>query len=637
MRLTLLLFFVCLTVALTAQTTVLFEDFEDATITYTSSVPEAIGASNRDYFTRTDGSNISSTFSNIQGTSFFAAQDIDGAVSGFTQSLFFSGIDISSASAFNFSMFIAEDDDGNNQDWDTNDHLRAFYSIDGGQEILFFAVEGEGGTNTAPRIDTNLDGTGDGAEITDAFSSFSTSFAASGTTMAIRLEFSLDSGDEDIAIDNVMLETAAAVCNLNISTGGITYACQAETDNPDMVTVSLPYVGIDADVVLSSSPALINTGDDPAVTVDGTIVFTVTEGVTYTFSISSPNCGTIASAPLGVPSSFCAPAPPVVINEFMNEPGSADANGDGTLDGSDDEFVEIYNTSSSPVDIGGWTIADNFSVRHIFPAGTMIPGEQAIVIFGGGTLTFACHIAASSGSLGLNNGGDNITLADAAGNTVDLVSGDAPEGKSFARDVDGTGIFVNHNAITSNPVDLSPCMSNHIPATFLPVTLTNLAAERMGKTAMVKWSTATESGNSHFVVERSQNGRLFTEVGRVDGAGDSYGAVNYDFTDVAPANGENYYRLRQVDLTGAATVFGPVMVSFEGEGLTAFPNPVGNRLYVSGAAATSRTTILDLNGRVLSNDLNTGNGIATGKLAPGTYLLRVESAEGTETLRFVKQ
>jgi len=171
----------------------------------------------------------------------------------------------------------------------------------------------------------------------------------------------------------------------------------------------------------------------------------------------------------------------------------------------------------------------------------------------------------------------------------------------------------------------------------LPVTLTSLEAVEMGKTAMVKWSTATESGNSHFVVERSQNGRTFAAIGRVDGAGDSYGTINYDFVDQAPANGDNYYRLRQVDLTGEAAVFGPVMVSFQTEGLTAYPNPVGNRLFVSGATATSQTTILDLNGRVLSNGINSGNGIATDKLAPGTYLLRVESATGTETLRFVKQ
>lgn len=171
----------------------------------------------------------------------------------------------------------------------------------------------------------------------------------------------------------------------------------------------------------------------------------------------------------------------------------------------------------------------------------------------------------------------------------------------------------------------------------LPVSLTALNASKRGKTAIVKWSTATESGNSHFVVERSQDGLAFNEVGRISGAGDSQTAINYNFSDQAPATGENYYRLRQVDLTGASTLFGPVLVSFASEGLTAFPNPVGDRLFVSGPSENSRTTILDLNGRVLSSKLVSGDGIATDALAPGTYLLRVENAAGIETLRFVKQ
>ncbi|TXF89910.1 T9SS type A sorting domain-containing protein [Neolewinella aurantiaca] len=171
----------------------------------------------------------------------------------------------------------------------------------------------------------------------------------------------------------------------------------------------------------------------------------------------------------------------------------------------------------------------------------------------------------------------------------------------------------------------------------LPVTLSTLAAERMGKTAMVKWATATESGNSHFVVERSLDGRTFAEVGRVNGAGDSNGTINYDFVDQAPAIGANYYRLRQVDLTGASALFGPVLVSFDGEGITAYPNPVSDRLFVSGANEATQVSVIDLNGRVLSRTAVSGNGVATDRLAPGTYLLRVENAAGTETLRFVKQ
>ena len=69
-------------------------------------------------------------------------------------------------------------------------------------------------------------------------------------------------------------------------------------------------------------------------------------------------------------------------------------------------------------------------VRHVFPAGTVIPAREAAVVFGGGTPTgdFGNAAAnglvftASSGGLSLNNNGDTVTLADDLGATVQSVS-----------------------------------------------------------------------------------------------------------------------------------------------------------------------------------------------------------------------
>ncbi|MEL7218844.1 MAG: lamin tail domain-containing protein, partial [Pseudomonadota bacterium] len=66
-----------------------------------------------------------------------------------------------------------------------------------------------------------------------------------------------------------------------------------------------------------------------------------------------------------------APATPnVVINEIQFDPASGDvgdANGDGTRDFSQDEFVEIVNRSSSFVDISGWTLSDDDGDDFTFP------------------------------------------------------------------------------------------------------------------------------------------------------------------------------------------------------------------------------------------------------------------------------
>ncbi len=190
------------------NTTLIDEDFEDATFDFVPTFVDNAGETT-DYFRITDGSDISAAISGVQGAQFFGAQDIDGvtAVGVNPASLTWSGFDVSGLTNFDFSAFFAEDDDGSNQDWDELDYLRAQYRLDGGPWVTFFAIENDGTEfNTAPLIDNDLDGDGDGAEITDTMTQYGATFAIpAATTMDIRIEMSLDAGDEDIAIDNVLL------------------------------------------------------------------------------------------------------------------------------------------------------------------------------------------------------------------------------------------------------------------------------------------------------------------------------------------------------------------------------------------------------------------------------------------------
>ncbi|MGB3592332.1 MAG: hypothetical protein WBA16_11670 [Nonlabens sp.] len=205
-------------------TTLLSEDFETDGNTrtggsrYTTSVPEGqdAGTNASDYFLRTDGSTINAVLTG-NNSSFFAAQDIDGVAGNgvlivaadLPVSLEFAEFTISNQTTFNFSIDLAEDDDGVNQDWDGPDFVRLQYSIDNGTSwITFFAVEGDSaGTNGTPRVDTNLDGLGDGTEITAAWQTLTGSFTDNSATTSLRIRalISLDSGDEDIAIDNITI------------------------------------------------------------------------------------------------------------------------------------------------------------------------------------------------------------------------------------------------------------------------------------------------------------------------------------------------------------------------------------------------------------------------------------------------
>src|SRR5437588_631914 len=150
------------------------------------------------------------------------------------------------------------------------------------------------------------------------------------------------------------------------------------------------------------------------------------------------------------------------INEYLADPPdglAGDANGDGVRDSSSDEFVEILNRSTAPIDVSGFTISDADAQRFVFPSGTLIPAGEAAVIFGGGAPQGDFGNARANGlvftaNLSLNNGGDTITFKESAGAQIEKVVFGATEGgagQSINRNPDGSGIgFSNHSTIAAS-------------------------------------------------------------------------------------------------------------------------------------------------------------------------------------------
>jgi hypothetical protein len=145
-----------------------------------------------------------------------------------------------------------------------------------------------------------------------------------------------------------------------------------------------------------------------------------------------------------------------LINEVLYDPPSdlpGDANGDGTRDPNEDEFIEFFN-SGPELDLSGYTVSDASQLRHTFPNGTVLPVNGVLVLFGGGTPTgdFGGAIVqtASEGLLNMTNSGDFMTLADPMGNVVltfDVEPLSNNPNESYTRNPDLTGDFVQHASI----------------------------------------------------------------------------------------------------------------------------------------------------------------------------------------------
>lgn len=78
----------------------------------------------------------------------------------------------------------------------------------------------------------------------------------------------------------------------------------------------------------------------------------------------------------------------------------------------------------------------------------------------------------------------------------------------------------------------------------------SLAGENLQVGTMLTWSTAYEEDNALFVVEKSEDGNTFADIGTLEAAGTSEDVRDYNFLDVLANAERSYYRLKQVDVDG---------------------------------------------------------------------------------------
>lgn len=165
---------------------------------------------------------------------------------------------------------------------------------------------------------------------------------------------------------------------------------------------------------------------------DGLVDVTVTEGGSTAIQTGFRVQGTLSYGDL-------------LLNEFLPDASGLDANGDGVISEDGDEFVELVNTTSDPMDVSGLLLSDSGSERHRFPNPTTIPAGGCLVVFGGGTprgfagLHASGHAqAATSGKLGLSDDADEVLVRSPSGLVlVHVIYDDAKDASSWNRKTDG--------------------------------------------------------------------------------------------------------------------------------------------------------------------------------------------------------
>lgn len=200
------------------------------------------------------------------------------------------------------------------------------------------------------------------------------------------------------------------------------------------------------------------------------------------------------------------------------------------------------------------------------------------------------------------------------------------------------GTLVNFalNGSTSNWV---------ISNTPLPVELSSFSAQPDAEKRLIRlqWETATETNNAGFHIQRSTDGSVWKTLDFAAGQGTSSMPKTYQYLDLAPLAGYNYYRLLQEDFDGQLTasgVSGAWMGGVPG-GLRVFPNPAGDILQVEWAGPGAKEGVLtlsDMYGRILIQSYlsDTSEAAATfdlSRVPSGMYLLTLWSDAGVSAVR----
>jgi hypothetical protein len=167
----------------------------------------------------------------------------------------------------------------------------------------------------------------------------------------------------------------------------------------------------------------------------------------------------------------------------------------------------------------------------------------------------------------------------------------------------------------------------------LPVSLLRFEAKALGNVADLRWTTTSELNNKEFEIQKTTDGINYVTLATVDGKGTRNVTTEYNFTDIKPSRGVNYYRLRQIDFDGKYAYSKIEAVKFESDKLgtlAIYPNPVNDNLLNIEMPFDKNekvlVTITDMLGKVLYEKIISYNGIShviTSSFTTGVYVVTV--------------
>ena len=178
----------------------------------------------------------------------------------------------------------------------------------------------------------------------------------------------------------------------------------------------------------------------------------------------------------------------------------------------------------------------------------------------------------------------------------------------------------------------------------LPIELLSFKVElKNNKFVGIYWQTESETNNDYFIVERSQNGRDWESIKKIEGAGNSSTPLSYAANDFNPYKNISYYRLKQVDFDGGFSFSNMVSMNLRekiNNQIEIYPNPANDFVNIECESTIKNIIIYNAIGQMIKT-FPIGNNNSTRldikNLNEGLYFIHVSTENGLILKKIVIQ
>lgn len=266
---------------------------------------------------------------------------------------------------------------------------------------------------------------------------------------------------------------------------------------------------------------------------------------------------------------------------------------------------------------------------------------------GGVTSTFSIGTINSNTKLYYDFGPSNGGVLEVSANTV-IADFDVSNMIIYGQTGQGTG--GNELGFTYAITDRAGYSSSYVTYEIesidaLPIRLISFNAYRKDNTAELVWATATEQNSKSFEIQHSSDSKVWNTIGVVSSKaenGESHTRLDYDFIHSSPVNGNNLYRLKNIEFNGYYD-YSPVRVlnfGLDYKGVRIHPNPADNVVRIEGLSGNSRIRIYDVIGRLVAEEKadESFKEILLNHWSKGVYHIHITESDGsTTTHKLIKE